>query len=154
MTSGGNKQAILISVLEIGICGLGYYYLSKYIYQRYQPKTNRPSSLEARNRLEKILLDRASKEQGSDDDQHEDTISKRRSIETLELNEYEAAIAQDVIDPSDITVTFRQVGGISEIKAELWDLVISPLLSPELFRSESGLVTPPRGILLCEFVVK
>ena len=41
------------------------------------------------------------------------------------------------------------IGVINElIKAEIYDLVVLPLIRPDLFRSESGLVTPPRGILL------
>lgn len=58
-----------------------------------------------------------------------------------------------MIDSSEITVTFKDVGGISEMKAELWDLVVLPLKRPDLFRSQtnnntSDLLTAPRGILL------
>jgi ATP-dependent 26S proteasome regulatory subunit len=63
-------------------------------------------------------------------------------------NPYEKSIASDVIDPHKISVRFEDIGGIDNIKAEVWELVVLPLLRPDLFISESGLVTPPRGILL------
>jgi ATP-dependent 26S proteasome regulatory subunit len=69
------------------------------------------------------------------------------------LNEYERIIAQDVIDPTDMNTTFADVGGIDTIKMELWELVVFPLIRPDLFTSESGLVSPPKGILLCTFVL-
>lgn len=63
-------------------------------------------------------------------------------------NPYERSISADVIDPHKISVRFEDIGGIDSIKAEVWELVVLPLLRPDLFISESGLVTPPRGILL------
>ena len=71
-----------------------------------------------------------------------------RSILFRLSNAYEKSIAPDVIDPDKITVKFEDIGGINSIKAEIWELVVLPLLRPDLFVSESGLVTPPRGILL------
>jgi len=68
--------------------------------------------------------------------------------EVILLDAYERTVSQDVIDPGDINVCFKDVGGIDEIKFELQDLIVLPLLRPELFRSKSGLVSPPRGILL------
>jgi SpoVK/Ycf46/Vps4 family AAA+-type ATPase len=71
-----------------------------------------------------------------------------RHILSKITNPHERAIAGDVIDPDRITIKFHDIGGIDNIKAELWELVVLPLVRPELFQSESGLVSPPRGILL------
>ena len=73
-----------------------------------------------------------------------------RSLESLEtLTPYELSIAQNnLIDPSCLTVDFADVGGMDEIKSEVYDLVVMPLLRPDLFVSDSGLVSPPKGILL------
>ncbi|KAL7531174.1 hypothetical protein ACHAXR_003884 [Thalassiosira sp. AJA248-18] len=76
--------------------------------------------------------------------QHEQSLSELDS-----LAPYEMSIAQsNVIDPSNLTVTFSDVGGMDEIKSEIYDLVVLPLLRPDLFMSDSGLVSPPKGILL------
>ena len=65
------------------------------------------------------------------------------------LTPYEIAIAQNnCIDPSGLSITFRDVGGMDDIKSEVYDLVVLPLLRPDLFVSDSGLVAPPKGILL------
>ncbi|CAI5948093.1 unnamed protein product, partial [Closterium sp. NIES-64] len=42
-------------------------------------------------------------------------------------------IANDVINPQDIHVTFESIGGLQHVKASLHDLVILPLQRPELF---------------------
>ncbi|EED96679.1 26S proteasome regulatory particle chain rpt6-like protein, partial [Thalassiosira pseudonana CCMP1335] len=54
----------------------------------------------------------------------------------------------NIIDPSNISVTFADIGGMDGIKSEIYDLVVLPLVRPDLFMSESGLVSPPKGILL------
>jgi len=155
-----NAQQILVTLavnaLELGIVIVGSYYLSGWLSKKIQSQQlSRPSNEEARKRLERMLLERAEGEamEGENDDEHDDAESRHLAVQrqlarALDLNEYETAIAEDVIDPKDIAVTFRDVGGIDPIKTELWDLVVLPLLRPDLFRSVSGLVTPPRGILL------
>lgn len=143
------------------VCGISYYmskYLSKYMQQQ---QLSRPTNQEAKERLTKLLMDRAEAELTETDDEEEGDEEgdqrklramkekvRRQVIKSLDMNEYETAIAEDVIDPNDLTTSFRDVGGIDEIKAELWDLVVLPILRPDLFRSDSGLVSPPRGILL------
>ena len=73
-----------------------------------------------------------------------------RSLVSLDsLTPYELSIAQNnLIDPACLSVDFADVGGMDEIKSEVYDLVVLPLLRPDLFVSDSGLVSPPKGILL------
>ncbi|KAL7426878.1 hypothetical protein ACHAXM_000629 [Skeletonema potamos] len=76
--------------------------------------------------------------------QHEQSLSTLNS-----LSSYEMSIAQtNVIDPSNLSVRFSDIGGMDHIKSEIYDLVVLPLLRPDLFLSDSGLVSPPKGILL------
>lgn len=63
------------------------------------------------------------------------------------LTSYERQIAQDVIDPRDITVHFSDIGGMDSMKQEIWELVVMPLRRPDLFCT-SHLLTAPGGILL------
>jgi ATP-dependent 26S proteasome regulatory subunit len=72
------------------------------------------------------------------------------SLQSLNyLSPYELSIARNnLVDPADIAVSFGDVGGMDNIKSEIYDLVVLPLLRPDLFDCESGLVSPPKGILL------
>jgi len=153
-TATGKDIAIGIAVDLVSICAVCAVsygmskYLSKFIQQQQMA---RPANHEAKERLTKMLMARAEAEMADGEDEDEDAVKdrvRRKVVTALELNEYETAIAEDVIDPADITINFRDVGGIDDIKAELWDLVVLPIVRPDLFFSDSGLVSPPRGILL------
>jgi SpoVK/Ycf46/Vps4 family AAA+-type ATPase len=79
--------------------------------------------------------------------QHQQSMSHISNLST-----YELSIAQtNVIDPSNLTVRFSDIGGMDQIKSEIYDLVVLPLVRPDLFMSDSGLVSPPKGILLVSF---
>lgn len=93
----------------------------------------------------KAILSRGGKRSNDSEDNDSTT---RPSLSQLSLDSYEATIAGDVVDPSRIETRFADVGGMDDVKAELYDLVVLPLLRPDLFRSASGLATPPRGVLL------
>lgn len=81
--------------------------------------------------------------------QHQESMSHISNLST-----YELSIAQtNVIDPANLTVRFSDIGGMDQIKAEIYDLVVLPLVRPDLFMSDSGLVEPPKGILLVSFIV-
>ena len=58
---------------------------------------------------------------------------------------YINAILNDVINPSDIGVTWDDVTGLEVSKQHLQEAVVWPMLRPDLF---SGLRTPPKGVLL------
>jgi SpoVK/Ycf46/Vps4 family AAA+-type ATPase len=80
--------------------------------------------------------------------QHQESMSHISNLST-----YELSIAQtNVIDPANLNVRFNDIGGMDQIKAEIYDLVVLPLVRPDLFMSDSGLVEPPKGILLVSFV--
>ncbi|KAK7024398.1 mitochondrial dynamin GTPase Msp1 [Paramarasmius palmivorus] len=69
-------------------------------------------------------------------------------LKDLELDEYEATIANEIIHPDDISVTFPDIGGLDPIISSLRESVIYPLLYPSLFSGSSSLLGAPKGVLL------
>ena len=101
-------------------------------------QTSQKSGKTVVQRLEDIRKRR--KEELDDED-----VEKKIPLKPLTLNSYEIVIAESVIDPSTLPVTFSSIGGLT-CKAEIYDLVVLPLLRPDLFLS--GNVEVTRGILL------
>ncbi|KAF0471711.1 AAA-domain-containing protein [Gigaspora margarita] len=66
----------------------------------------------------------------------------------LKLNEYEEVILSEVIFADEITVNFKQIGGLDPIIQSLRESVIYPLCYPQLFTSTSGLLGVSKGVLL------
>jgi len=54
----------------------------------------------------------------------------------------------EVVSPSEIPVTFDDIGGLDDIIEELRESVIYPLTMPHLYTSHSSLLTAPSGVLL------
>lgn len=54
----------------------------------------------------------------------------------------------EVVSPSEIPVTFDDIGGLDEIIEELRESVIYPLTMPHLYANHSSLLTAPSGVLL------
>ncbi|KAJ3518160.1 hypothetical protein NLJ89_g22 [Agrocybe chaxingu] len=73
---------------------------------------------------------------------------KRLGHSELKLDEYERKVANEVIHPDDIPVTFKDIGGLDPIISSLRESVIYPLLYPNLFTSSSSLIGAPKGVLL------
>lgn len=71
----------------------------------------------------------------------------RRLGRAIDTNIYEDIIANDVVNPNDISVTFDSIGGLDPIKRELHEIVILPLQRPELF-AHGKLLRPQKGVLL------
>ncbi|KAG7541584.1 AAA+ ATPase domain [Arabidopsis thaliana x Arabidopsis arenosa] len=73
--------------------------------------------------------------------------SKRSLKDIVTENEFEERLLSDVILPSDIDVTFDDIGALEKVKDTLKELVMLPLQRPELF-CKGQLTKPCKGILL------
>ena len=95
------------------------------------------------------FFDEQQDEDDDDDDEKTSKASTRKiKPEDLNLNQYEQAIAMEVIAPSEIPVTFDDIGGLDHIVEELRESVIYPLTYPQLFTASSSLLSAPSGVLL------
>lgn len=126
-----NNQVVVL-LIELGIyiaTGL----LASYLIRKIMNQSGMNGSLEdqkaanaADQRLSKILEDRG-------------------KAPLPPLSSYESMMAQDVLNPREITVNFKDIGGMDQMKQEIWELAVLPLQRPDLF---SGLLSQPGGILL------
>ncbi|XP_019197433.1 PREDICTED: uncharacterized protein LOC109191291 isoform X2 [Ipomoea nil] len=77
-----------------------------------------------------------------------DTKNLKKSLkDVVTENEFEKRLLADVIPPSDIGVTFEDIGALENVKDTLKELVMLPLQRPELF-CKGQLTKPCKGILL------
>ena len=74
-------------------------------------------------------------------------LAERLGRPKLDTNVYEDVIAADVANPDHIDVTFNSIGGLQDTKRSLYELVILPLVRPELF-ARGKLLQPAKGVLL------
>ncbi|CAN6578558.1 unnamed protein product [Malus baccata var. baccata] len=78
----------------------------------------------------------------------DETKSLKKSLkDVVTENEFEKRLLADVIPPSDIGVTFDDIGALENVKDTLKELVMLPLQRPELF-CKGQLTKPCKGILL------
>ncbi|KAL6978406.1 hypothetical protein U1Q18_020073 [Sarracenia purpurea var. burkii] len=77
-----------------------------------------------------------------------ETKSLKKSLKDVPTeNDFEKRLLADVIPPSDIGVTFDDIGALENVKDTLKELVMLPLQRPELF-CKGQLTKPCKGILL------
>ncbi|KAK7389195.1 hypothetical protein VNO78_24030 [Psophocarpus tetragonolobus] len=79
--------------------------------------------------------------------QNESKSLKKSLKDIVTENEFEKRLLADVIPPSDIDVTFDDIGALEKVKDTLKELVMLPLQRPELF-CKGQLTKPCKGILL------
>lgn len=109
---------------------------------------------DAARRLEDILADREDDEEedydevGDEKSSNDTTVRKPRPRKEITLNTYEQSIASEVVHPSDIPVSFSDIGGLDAIISDLQDTVIYPLTLPHLYSHSSHLLSAPTGVLL------
>ncbi|XWS46676.1 hypothetical protein CRYUN_Cryun14cG0088200 [Craigia yunnanensis] len=79
--------------------------------------------------------------------QSESKSLKKALKDVVTENEFEKKLLADVIPPSDIGVSFDDIGALENVKDTLKELVMLPLQRPELF-CKGQLTKPCKGILL------
>ncbi|XP_010556748.1 PREDICTED: uncharacterized protein LOC104825975 [Tarenaya hassleriana] len=79
--------------------------------------------------------------------QNESKSLKKSLKDVVTENEFEKKLISDVIPPSDIGVSFDDIGALENVKDTLKELVMLPLQRPELF-GKGQLTKPTKGILL------
>ncbi|KAL0684065.1 hypothetical protein Bca4012_050913 [Brassica carinata] len=79
--------------------------------------------------------------------QNENKSLKKFLKDVVTENEFEKKLLSDVIPPSDIGVSFDDIGALENVKDTLKELVMLPLQRPELF-GKGQLTKPTKGILL------
>ncbi|KAK9161555.1 hypothetical protein Syun_007896 [Stephania yunnanensis] len=79
--------------------------------------------------------------------QNDSKSSKKSLKDVVTENEFEKKLLADVIPPSEIGVTFDDIGALENVKDTLKELVMLPLQRPELF-CKGQLTKPCKGILL------
>ncbi|KAG7595622.1 AAA+ ATPase domain [Arabidopsis suecica] len=79
--------------------------------------------------------------------QNENKSTKKSLKDVVTENEFEKKLLSDVIPPSDIGVSFSDIGALENVKDTLKELVMLPLQRPELF-GKGQLTKPTKGILL------
>ncbi|XP_063944063.1 uncharacterized protein LOC108209325 isoform X3 [Daucus carota subsp. sativus] len=79
--------------------------------------------------------------------QNESKSLKKSLKDVVTENEFEKRLLAEVIPPSDIGVTFDDIGALENVKETLKELVMLPLQRPELF-CKGQLTKPCKGILL------
>ncbi|CAM9787954.1 unnamed protein product [Chrysoparadoxa australica] len=73
-----------------------------------------------------------------------------RDLTGIRLSKYELTMADDVVPPGDLQVSFEDIAGMEEKKREIYNLVVMPLLRPDLHAAAgrgSSLVKLPKGAL-------
>ncbi|CAH8305318.1 unnamed protein product [Eruca vesicaria subsp. sativa] len=78
---------------------------------------------------------------------NENKSTKKSLKDVVTENEFEKKLLSDVIPPSDIGVSFGDIGALENVKDTLKELVMLPLQRPELF-GKGQLTKPTKGILL------
>ncbi|KAL2633180.1 hypothetical protein R1flu_004659 [Riccia fluitans] len=79
--------------------------------------------------------------------QQESSGLKKSLKDVVTDNEFEKRLLGEVIPPSEIGVTFDDIGALESVKETLKELVMLPLQRPELF-CKGQLTKPCKGILL------
>ncbi|KAK2403640.1 AAA-type ATPase family protein [Trifolium repens] len=79
--------------------------------------------------------------------QNENKNVKKSLKDVVTENEFEKKLLGDVIPPTELGVTFEDIGALENVKDTLKELVMLPLKRPELF-CKGQLTKPCKGILL------
>lgn len=67
---------------------------------------------------------------------------------STQMSEYEKAISEQIINPTNISTRLADVGGLADVKRDITAQVLLPLRHPRIFFAGESCLQPARGILL------
>ncbi|PLN76952.1 putative membrane-spanning ATPase [Aspergillus taichungensis] len=146
---GPRWQQFLQELVMVAGTSASAYFLIRYLLSRvdFDPESQKKD--EQRKKSAAILRRLDGSEESDDESPRRGGKRPRRQKKAeLTLNQYEQAVAMDVVAPDDIPVSFEDIGGLDTIIEELKESVIYPLTMPHLYASTSSLLTAPSGVLL------
>jgi len=73
--------------------------------------------------------------------------NKKQTTTEVALTKLENIVADNIVDPDDVNVSFSDIGGLESVKEALNELLILPIKRPDLFQNRK-LASSPKGILL------
>ncbi|QLQ81584.1 hypothetical protein HG537_0F03450 [Torulaspora globosa] len=74
-------------------------------------------------------------------------IDKNPELAKVELSSYEKSVLSSVVTADELAVTFKDIGGLDSIIADLHESVVYPLMMPEVYEN-NPLLQAPSGVLL------
>lgn len=74
-------------------------------------------------------------------------VDKNPKLADVELNTYEKSVLSSVVTADELAVTFKDIGGLDPIIADLHESVVYPLMMPEVYEN-NPLLQAPSGVLL------
>ena len=123
----------------------GGYYIIRYVLA--QMNLDPEAEQKEQNRLQSAAILRRLDEPKNDQLSRSPDPNRPRK-EDLRLTQYEEVILQELVFPEDISVSFDDIGGLSDIIEDLRESVIYPLTLPDLYSTSSSLLAAPSGVLL------
>ncbi|KAF3387353.1 Protein MSP1 [Penicillium rolfsii] len=148
-SSGGRRwQSFLQELVMVAGTSASAYFLIRYLLSRLDFDPESQKKEEQRQKSAAILRRLDGGDESDEGNRGSAKKGRRQRRGELTLNQYEQAVAMDVVAPEDINVSFEDIGGLDHIIEELKESVIYPLTMPHLYSSTSSLLTAPSGVLL------
>ncbi|KAJ6083848.1 hypothetical protein N7467_007983 [Penicillium canescens] len=148
-SAGGRRwQQFFQEMVMIAGTSASAYFLVRYLLSRLDFDPESQKKEEQRQKSAAILRRLEGNDSDEDSPRRDGKRGRGQKKKELTLNQYEQAVAMDVVAPEDIAVSFEDIGGLDEIIEELKESVIYPLTMPHLYASTSSLLTAPSGVLL------
>ncbi|XP_057681533.1 outer mitochondrial transmembrane helix translocase [Corythoichthys intestinalis] len=119
------RNEVLGLLFRLTVFGAVAYFTVKWMVDAVDP--TRKQKVEAQKQAEKLM--------------------RRIGVKDVKLSEYEMSIAANLVDPLGMQMSWRDIGGLDDVIAELRETVIMPVQKRHLFQT-SRLLQPPKGVLL------
>ncbi|KAM9772935.1 outer mitochondrial transmembrane helix translocase isoform 1-T1 [Syngnathus typhle] len=119
------RNEVVGLLFRLTIFGAITYFTVKWMVDAIDP--TRKQKMEAQKQAEKLM--------------------RQIGVKDVKLSEYEMSIAAHLVDPLSMQMSWRDIGGLDEVIAELQETVIMPIQKRHLFQA-SRLLQPPKGVLL------